>query len=964
MGDFAWAVVQLLVVDVVFVLVASLVPLALINRAASAVLRRNFVGYFSNPTGYVFLCLFVFLTSVAAFWPHDFFNANLANLDQLNRYLPLIMLVFIPAITMSIWADERRQGTDELLLTLPADDFDIVIGKFLAAAAVFTASLLFSQICSCMFLASLSGGQLDVGLMLATYFGYWLMGLAMLSIGMVASFLTNNLTIGFVLGVALNLPLVFATYADVIFATFDWARLVATWSIARRAEDLGRGVVSLSSVAYFGLITAVGLYLSMVLIGRRHWSGGRDGHSMWLHFLLRSVALIVIMLAATYLFVNHDLVRWDVTKGKISSLSKDTKRLVRSLRAPSSGEKKSGGKQVRVDAFISREVPEQYAKTKRDLVTLLREFEKASGGTVLVNLNDSLDVFSEEAVLAEERYGIKPQNVMTRTRGKLESDDVILGAAFTCGLEKVVVPFFDYGIPVEYELVRSIATVARGTKKKLGVVTTDARMMGGFLPSFQQAPRQAIIDELSKQYDIQEVNPAEPIPPDRYDVLLAVQPSSLGRMEMQHLVDAVKSGVPTAIFEDPQPNFFSVPATGQPRQPMGGGMFGGGAPQEKGDISELWSALAIKPPGSRGMMFQPDIVWQDYNPYPKLQRLGIPKTWVFVRREAPGAADAFGSDPITSQLDEVLLVMPGSILPDKDSQAGLTFTKLLSTGTQAGTVNWSKHQELSQSRDPAAPLSLDRLLQPMHEEQIVACRIQGPEQEGSDDDDSDEDSADKKPKKRPINAIYVADIDLMLGDFLRIRAQPDYEGINWKIENVSFLLNAIDVLSGDQDYVNIRNRKPQHATLSVVEAQVAKAHQEEEEEFKRIDRELNDKIDLLKEKNNEIIKGYQDVILELDTRQSKGEDVREQKKAKQTEAAIKTQLIQTQASIEEKRAQRKLNDELKRIQRKADLKIQKTQNNYKSWAVATSILPAIVGLVVFVQRRLREREGISKARLK
>lgn len=229
---------KLVAIDAIFVVVLALIltPLAQYKRAAFAVLKRNFVGYFANPTGYVFLCLFVFLTSAAAFWPHEFFVANLANLDQLNKYMPLILLVFVPAITMSLWADERRQGTDELLLTLPAADFDIVIGKFLAAAAIFTVSLLFSEIWNYWLLVLVatepngSAVDIDTGLFFVTYFGYWLMGLSMLAIGMVASFLTPNLTVSFILGVLFNAIPVMTYYADVLVPTSVTARQISQWS--------------------------------------------------------------------------------------------------------------------------------------------------------------------------------------------------------------------------------------------------------------------------------------------------------------------------------------------------------------------------------------------------------------------------------------------------------------------------------------------------------------------------------------------------------------------------------------------------------------------------------------------------------------------------------------------------------------------------------------------------------------
>jgi ABC-2 type transport system permease protein len=1066
LGQLGWLVlIDAIFLGLLFGLVAA--PLAYGRRAAYAVLKRNFIGYFSNPTGYVFLCLFVVLTSYGAFFDHRFFSTNLANLDQLNRVVPWIMLVFIPTITMSIWAEERRQGTDELLLTLPANDFDIVVGKYLAAAGIFTVSLLFSQLSSYAVLVSLTLGNIDSGLLFTTYLGYWFMGLAMLSLGMVASFLTGNLTVGFIFGALFNIPLVLAKSADTVIARANLASTVSRWSFASQFDDFGRGVISLASSTYFILITVLGIYLSIVLISRRHWFNSSEGQSWWRvlgyslvslvsafvilailiysgsndsslggandtyarvgfstivavlaglaigltsvslvsvlygfvrpdwirrnmfdQYVVRAMALVGLVFGVTYALANWDVVRLDMTKGQVSSLSPKTRELVRSL----------GNKYpIVIDAYLSADLPERYAKTRYNLLSLLKEFQSLAGQNIEVNIYDNLDRASEEARQAEAQYGIVPRSITTIARGAIRDENVILGLGFRCGLEKVSVPFLDYGVPVEYELVRSLTTVAKGERehrRKVFIVATDAQMTGGFTMAGmqpQQIPEQAIIAELKKQYVVESLDLTEPLSLEKLkkgDVMMVVQPSSLNPQQMNNLVEAVKKGVPTAIFEDPSTYYMShVVGTAEPKRQQG--MFGG-PPQPKGDIRMLWKALGVTALGASDApaFGEPpvDIVWQRYQPYEQLKLQGIGPEFVFIRKEQPASEEAkpaFNPEvPAVATLGEILFPFPGGVIRAQDAD-GIEFTELIRTGNrEAGRESF---RDLQDARMDPQGLEAKRG-KPTGKQYVIAAAIRG--KKGSESDTkTDEKSAeresgdksksetDSKTKSEnafvpgPVNAIYVADIDCIHSLFVQLRANPNNEmfgDVTFNFENVSFVLNAIDALAGDDRFVEIRTRKFSHPTLRAVEVQTEAARSNMQQRISEFQGELKAKEGEIDSERDAAIKKVRDELEKLQGRAKKGESVDYNRiSALLQELALKENSLRQKSETNKKNLQRETQKKINEIQIKNEQEVQRIQNSFKAWAILLPpVPPLLLGLVVFARRRVKEREGISKERMR
>ena len=196
---------------------------------------------------------------------------------------------------------------------------------------------------------------------------------------------------------------------------------------------------------------------------------------------------------------------------------------------------------VVIEYFVSPTVPEAYVQTRLNLLSTLREFQ-ALGGDKIKVIGHEVEPFSEEATIAEQQFGIAPCRSKAAARGTYTREEIFLGLAINCGLDKVVIPFLDRGIPVEYEMVRSIATVSQQERKKVGVLQTDAQLYARFnMQTMQPGQNQQIIDELEKQYDVVQVDPASPIT-EKFDVLLAVQPSSLGPEQMKNFIAAVRGG--------------------------------------------------------------------------------------------------------------------------------------------------------------------------------------------------------------------------------------------------------------------------------------------------------------------------------------------------------------------------------------------------------------------------------------
>ena len=369
---------------------------------------KELAHFFSSPIAYLFLGAFLGVTLFVFFWVEAFFARNIADVRPMFEWLPVLLVFLAAALTMRMWSDERRTGTLELVVTVPATSTEFVVGKFLACWGLLVIGLALTLPLP-VTVAML--GDLDWGPVLGGYLAAALLGAAYISIGLFVSAKTENQIVALILasfGCGVFYVLGTPTITELFGSSVgDALRALGAGS---RFESITRGVLDLRDLYFYGSVLAVFLALNVYAVDSQGWAADGGGR----RHMERRVVLGLV--AANFLIANFWLsgvgfLRWDATQGNQYSISEATKSYLKELREP-----------LLIRGYFSAKTHPLLGPLGPQLKNLLTEYGVAGGDMVRVELVDP----TENPELEDEantKYGIRavPFQVASRYEASLVS---------------------------------------------------------------------------------------------------------------------------------------------------------------------------------------------------------------------------------------------------------------------------------------------------------------------------------------------------------------------------------------------------------------------------------------------------------------------------------------------------------------------------------------------------------------
>jgi ABC-2 type transport system permease protein len=376
-------------------------------RKILKIAAKELTGFFASPAAFLFLAAFLGATLFIFFWVATFFERNLADVRPLFQWMPILLIFLVSALTMRSWAEERRAGTLELLLTSPTAPTELVLGKFLGCMGLVLLALILTLplpiTVACL-------GQLDWGPVIGGYAAAITLAAAYVSIGLWISCRTDNQIVSLILTVvatgALYLIGSEALTSLVGYRAAEWLHAIGAGS---RFASITRGVLDLRDLYYYLSITTAFLVFNRLSLETLRWAGNPStpGHRRWYGV----AALLSLNALAANLWLDQiGWARVDLTQGKLYTLSDATRNYLSQLQEP-----------LLIRGYFSAATHPLLAPLVPQLRDLLREYAVAGGNRVHVEFVDPHDDPKLESE-ANSRYNIRP--VPFQVSGKYQASVV------------------------------------------------------------------------------------------------------------------------------------------------------------------------------------------------------------------------------------------------------------------------------------------------------------------------------------------------------------------------------------------------------------------------------------------------------------------------------------------------------------------------------------------------------------
>lgn len=774
------------------------------------IFRRELGTYYSSAIGYIFMIVFQLLSVGLFITP--FFTFLNADMRSFFNIMPIILSIFLPAVTMRLWAEERKQNTWEMLLTFPMRPHELVLGKFFASLVFFLGALATTLTVPLM-LALL--GNPDGGPIFGAYVGACLLGAFFLALGLFVSSLCRDQIVAFVVTLlaCLNLFLLgtgfISSYIDSAWpglGTF----LTDVVGMTGHYNTFARGILATGDVLYFLIWTAVFLFLNGLFLEIRSRPAARNT-------FFGAVALcLAIGLMANWLLIGQPLGRFDWTEDKIYTLSDASATILQQLDVPA---------QVNLYITPSDKMPTEMRYLERDILDKLHEMELASDGKLryraihmeTANVIEPLGAPSAPAAGKEDALekrlldkGVRPFSVQA-----LREDEVVnklvyaaLGVAYKDKDEEILPQVLPQDMEtLEYRLMNIIYKMSRPAQPVVALVAAkDTMNIPPYMRQLYQQMGRALpqeddpYDNLERllrleKYDVRRVDLTADSPlPDTIDTVVVLNPRNLSARQHWELQRALHNGASMLVaVQQYRWNYNvvrkSVSLTKQDEHP---------------EVNPWLTqyGLSIDPAILMDTNHQPLTVRQADNPLASMLGAGVTLNLPI---QILLTQDSLNPDvSITNHLAP-LFYLWGSALqlqPETLKQHALDHTVLLSTSPRAWTVPSDATLTQASLQPPASggtryPLAV--LVSGQFPETFAdkprPAWPQAPQQPGMPSPPPPtEESPAAAPQPAPGKLLVVGNAQMFHRNFL-------------SGGNLDFFLNSVDALTLGEDIINVRSKK-------------------------------------------------------------------------------------------------------------------------------------------------------------